>query len=76
MKYKHYETPMDWLKEKRKPYAIFLVYKKERPAATAIFVLVAFCGEVSFGNDSEDGHWDQFIDWHWRPFADIEALDS
>lgn len=78
MKYRHHETPMDWLEEKGggRSHATFLIWKDGTQIEFAKLAHVAFCGEVSFDGFSEDGHWEQFTDWNWRPFADIEALDS
>lgn len=77
MKYRHYETPMDWLKEKGKDSDIFVIWIPPDTVITGVFAVIDTAGLVREQGDTMADEWESYIiELHWRPFSDIEALDS
>lgn len=87
MKYRHYETPMDWLKQHGKQKDRFLVWFDEfedESCGTEWITIEGRRGSDLIEVTDEDPRREQDSKWtqdedehaHWRPFADIEALDS
>lgn len=77
MKYRQYETPMDWLEERGKQTGLFLVWFPSLETNGQISTIMVD-GRAYNKKASLIGDWS--TSWmsgcHWRPFADIEALDS